>query len=65
VPEDLLHRRVGQTVLHELGHAFGLHHCRDARCVMVSANNVEMLDEKGVDFCLACAAALAALAATG
>ncbi|MDW8354714.1 MAG: archaemetzincin family Zn-dependent metalloprotease [Bryobacterales bacterium] len=52
-PERLLERAVKEAV-HELGHTFGLRHCRDWRCVMASTHAVERLDLKEADFCPAC-----------
>lgn len=52
---DLLHERLLKEAVHELGHTFGLRHCRDWECVMTSSHAVERLDVKGVNFCPACA----------
>jgi archaemetzincin len=60
--EQLAHRAVKETV-HELGHAFGLVHCRDYRCVMSASTSVEDVDLKTTAFCGSCAAVLARLAA--
>jgi archaemetzincin len=40
--------------VHELGHAFGLVHCRDQRCVMRASTYVEEVDLKDAGFCDAC-----------
>lgn len=59
IPPDRLRERISKTLLHELGHTHGLRHCPDPTCVMASASSLEMLDEKGPDFCLDCRGALA------
>jgi len=51
---DLLMNRVEKTVFHELGHSFGLIHCRDRRCVMYPSTRIEDTDLKQPDFCLTC-----------
>ena len=51
---DLLLARVEKTVLHELGHTFGLTHCLDRRCVMYSSVRIEDTDAKQSDFCFTC-----------
>ena len=55
-PEDLetTLRRAELEVLHELGHVWGLHHCRDFACVMRFAPTVEALDVRGTTFCRPC-----------
>lgn len=58
-PALLLERAVKEAV-HELGHTYGLRHCRDWRCVMASTHAVERLDLKEADFCPACRRVLAA-----
>lgn len=55
---DILHQRLAKEAVHELGHTFGLRHCRDWRCVMASAHGVERLDVKSADFCPVCRAAV-------
>ncbi len=57
--EDLLFERTVKGVVHELGHAFGLVHCRDYRCVMKAATYVEDVDLKEPRFCPDCQALLA------
>lgn len=52
--ETLFRERLVKEAAHELGHTFGLRHCRDWRCVMASSHAVERLDVKGADFCRSC-----------
>lgn len=51
---ELFLARLEKTALHELGHTFGLTHCRDRRCVMCSSTRIEETDAKGLDFCPTC-----------
>ena len=59
--EDRLRERIGKEVVHELGHLFGLYHCRQFECVMRSSTYVEEIDLKRVAFCEACASHLRVL----
>jgi len=52
-PAVFRHRAVVEAV-HELGHTFGLTHCRDLRCVMRFSNTIVETDRKGPAFCTAC-----------
>jgi archaemetzincin len=56
----ILEQRLLKEALHELGHTFGLRHCRDWSCVMASTHAVERLDLKNPAFCPACRKAVAA-----
>jgi archaemetzincin len=58
--EDLLCARTVKEALHELGHAFGLVHCRNAECVMRASTYVEEVDLKPASFCRDCGDRLAA-----
>jgi archaemetzincin len=51
---ELLFERTEKEVLHELGHNYGLIHCRDWDCVMHSSNSVEEVDIKGHTYCNNC-----------
>ena len=52
--EQLMRQRLAKAAAHELGHTFGLRHCRDWRCVMTCSHAVERLDVKGAEFCRSC-----------
>jgi archaemetzincin len=60
LPPDpaLLRTRLVKEAVHELGHTFGLVHCRQSDCVMHSSTYVEEIDLKGADFCDQCASAV-------
>jgi archaemetzincin len=61
LPPDraLFYSRLRKECLHELGHTFGLIHCRSRECVMSLANTVADVDRKGSDFCRYCQAMVA------
>lgn len=50
----LLRERILKEAIHELGHTFGLIHCRDPICVMRPSASVEEIDIKGISFCDEC-----------
>lgn len=50
--------RVVKEAVHELGHTFGLDHCKDQRCVMFFSNSISDTDRKGDWYCDRCGAAL-------
>jgi len=52
--QDLFHRRVLTEAVHELGHAYGLGHCGNSRCVMSFSNSLSDTDRKGPEFCPKC-----------
>lgn len=60
LPEDgeILLARAEKEATHELGHAFGLPHCRSFDCVMRFSNSVEEVDLKPCNFCQLCEAKL-------
>ena len=53
-----LKERLEKEAIHELGHTFGLIHCRDPECVMHSYTYAEEIDLKSKDLCHTCAAHL-------
>ncbi len=52
--ESLYHQRIVKEAVHELGHAFGLHHCKNIRCVMHFSNSLSDTDIKTSHFCNVC-----------
>lgn len=61
-PHDdaLFIERTIKEAVHELGHTFGLHHCRENGCVMVFSSNITDTDHKSAKFCARCGEQLAA-----
>ena len=47
-------QRVLKEAVHELGHTYGLGHCRDAECVMRFSNSIADTDRKNWEFCKRC-----------
>jgi archaemetzincin len=56
LPADrrLLLARAEKEAVHELGHAFGLGHCRSFDCGMRFSNSVEQVDLRPCQFCQLC-----------
>ncbi|NUM79943.1 archaemetzincin family Zn-dependent metalloprotease [bacterium] len=52
--DNLLFERTMKEILHELGHTFGLVHCKSWDCVMHASASVEEIDIKGGGFCEEC-----------
>lgn len=52
--EALFIDRAIKEAVHELGHTYGLDHCRDVKCVMHFSNSLMDTDIKGRDFCIKC-----------
>lgn len=55
---NLMLQRLTKEMIHELGHCFGLLHCRDFECVMRSSTYVEEIDLKKSGFCMSCSSLL-------
>ncbi|HEB12284.1 MAG TPA: hypothetical protein ENI11_01245 [Actinobacteria bacterium] len=47
----LFRERALKEATHELGHTFGLEHCRDKHCVMFFSNGIQETDIKSTYFC--------------
>jgi archaemetzincin len=54
--DELFMKRTMKEILHELGHNFGLLHCKDWDCVMHSSAAIEQVDIKGDFYCSNCIA---------
>jgi archaemetzincin len=54
----LLAARAVKEAVHELGHTFGLYHCRDPLCVMYFSSNIADTDRKSACFIGECAQSL-------
>jgi archaemetzincin len=51
---DLLFTRAMKEIYHELGHNYGLHHCKNWDCVMHQSTIIEEVDIKGSFYCDSC-----------
>jgi archaemetzincin len=62
LPTDkkLLSNRVKKETVHELGHTYGLVHCRSSECVMHYSNSLREVDARPLEFCGDCLVALRA-----
>jgi len=56
--KSLFRKRVLTEAVHELGHTYGLGHCRNVRCVMFFSNSLIDTDMKGPNFCQKCKSSL-------
>ncbi|MFQ6039016.1 MAG: archemetzincin, partial [Candidatus Aminicenantales bacterium] len=67
LPEDrtLFLARCVKEAVHELGHAFGLRHCPNPRCVMHFSNSLLDTDKKTASFCQRCSRILKRLGLSG
>jgi archaemetzincin len=52
--ERVFYERCEKEAVHELGHAFGLVHCKHFECVMHYSNSIEEVDLKSNEFCRGC-----------
>lgn len=57
---ELFITRAAKEAVHELGHAFGLGHCKNSECVMSFSNSVVDVDKKKLEFCENCRKRLSA-----
>ncbi len=56
LPEDsaLFKYRIIIEAVHELGHTYGLYHCKNNKCVMFLSNTIGDTDHKGAELCSNC-----------
>ena len=61
LPPDprLFYDRLHKEAVHELGHTFGLMHCRSIGCVMGASTYAEEIELKAASFCERCRAVVA------
>ncbi|NVM04403.1 MAG: archaemetzincin family Zn-dependent metalloprotease [Candidatus Helarchaeota archaeon] len=52
--KNTFYQRTIKEAVHELGHVFGLHHCRNPGCVMFFSNSLFDTDRKEKHFCKNC-----------
>ena len=52
--QELLKQRLGKLAAHELGHTFGLEHCKDPKCVMNNADGLKLWDCCSDCYCQQC-----------
>jgi len=52
--KNIFYQRAIKEAVHELGHVFGLHHCRNPGCVMFFSNSLPDTDRKEKHFCKNC-----------
>lgn len=51
---ELKIRRARKEIAHELGHTFGLVHCRERSCLMSLSTEILQIDVRSEDFCPGC-----------
>ena len=52
--QSLFYERLVKEAVHELGHGFGLRHCKNSKCVMYFSISLLDIDIKGRSFCSSC-----------
>ena len=52
--EKLHQDRVLKECVHEIGHMFGLQHCKERGCIMSPSGTIKDIDNKSIEFCHMC-----------
>jgi len=52
--DSIFSERLDKEITHELGHTFGMVHCRNSRCAMHFSNSIREIDVKNNEFCEGC-----------
>jgi archaemetzincin len=52
--KKLFHLRAVKEAIHEIGHTYGLSHCKNPQCIMFFSNAIRDTDKKGPGFCTIC-----------
>ncbi len=52
--DTILYERLAKEIVHELGHTFGMVHCRNIDCAMHFSNSIRDIDVKKDKFCESC-----------
>jgi archaemetzincin len=52
--QETLSSRAAREAVHELGHTYGLGHCKDEKCVMSFSKDILAVDKKESHFCGSC-----------
>ncbi len=52
--DNIFYQRMTKETIHEIGHAFGLRHCKNRKCVMYFSNSSYDTDIKNSFFCNNC-----------
>lgn len=52
--DEIFHRRTMKEAIHELGHAWGVMHCKNSKCIMYFSSIIEDTDKKLPEFCEKC-----------
>jgi archaemetzincin len=51
---SIRNERLRKVIIHEIGHMYGLIHCHNPTCVMLSSTYVEDIDQKSIHLCFKC-----------